>query len=868
MNGPDPTDNPEPDASLDGWDTRWSRFVDAPDHTGVDRRWHLLDTGPEDARLTVLAVHGNPTWSYTWRHLAAAVPDDVRVIAPDQLEMGYSERTGRFRRLGDRVEDLVGLTGALGLGGDVVVVAHDWGGPVSLGWLQRTRRADGPTIVGLVLTNTAVHQPANATAPMLIRNARRRWVLPRVTVDTTAFLRGMFELSRPRTPPTVRRGYLAPYGTAERRAAIGHFVEDIPLESDHPSAPVLDEIAAGLADLHDLPSLLVWGAGDQVFSDLYLDDLQARLPHADVHRDARAGHLVSEDIDTASIIVDWLGTLGWPVPAPADRAPSTPIDLTAAMADPALADRPAIHEMERDTSITFGDLDARVQATAEGLQIGAGIAPGDRVALMIPPGIDLAVALYGCWRLGAVPVLIDGGLGPRQMSAAMRVARPDHLIGIPRALAAAKALRWPGARICSTPLTAARRRALGAATDLPALQASRADTPIPTAHPGDAEAAIVFTSGATGPSKGVRYSGERIAAQIETLVERYAIGSDDSLVAAFAPFALYGPAMGITSTVPAMDVAAPGTLTATALLDAVDAVDASLVFASPAAIANVLETADGLAGRDRSPFDQVRLLLSAGAPVPTHLLADAVSDLVPQAAAHTPYGMTECLPVADIDLVGLHAAAGHPLERVGVCVGEPAPGVEVAIDPLDDLGRPAGRADAPVGSLGEVWVRAPHQRLGYERRWHTTRRASPEGGWHATGDLGALDEAGRLWIGGRLGHTIVTAAGPIAPAAIERVVDRLHGIRRCAAVGVGPAGAQVVVVIAEAVEADRRPRQAPIGRIDEIRAAVASTVEVDVAACLEVASLPVDRRHNSKIDRAHLASWADAVLAGGTVKNP
>ncbi|MCH1450656.1 MAG: alpha/beta fold hydrolase, partial [Acidimicrobiales bacterium] len=103
----------------------------------MNRCWHLLDTGATSAtRLTVLAVHGNPTWSYTWRHLAAAVPDDVRVIAPDQLEMGFSERSGELRRLGDRIADLVALTDVLELSGDVVVVAHDWGGPVSLGWLQ------------------------------------------------------------------------------------------------------------------------------------------------------------------------------------------------------------------------------------------------------------------------------------------------------------------------------------------------------------------------------------------------------------------------------------------------------------------------------------------------------------------------------------------------------------------------------------------------------------------------------------------------------------------------------------------------------------------------------------------------------------
>ncbi|MAT37180.1 MAG: AMP-ligase [Acidimicrobiaceae bacterium] len=867
MVNPEPqASRPRPAADLDGWDASWSLFVDAPDHRGVTRRWHLLDTGATaDTRLTVLAVHGNPTWSYTWRHLAAAVPDDVRVIAPDQLEMGFSERSGELRRLGDRIADLLALTDELELSGDVVVVAHDWGGPVSLGWLQHVHADhDGLDIVGLVLTNTAVHQPAESSAPTLIRNARRPLWLGQVTVETSAFLRGMLELSNPRTPAEIRRGYLAPYDTPDRRKAIGEFVADIPLEADHPSAAALDAVAAGLAGLGDVPTLLVWGAGDRVFSDIYLHDLEARLPHADVHRHPKAGHLVSEDTDVASIVVDWLQTLG------ADETPpplSAPVDLTAALRDPAIADRIAIHEMSADgRSVTFGELDELVQRTAEGLFGTGGVKVGDRVAVMIPPGVDLAIALYACWRMGAVPVLIDGGLGPAQMGAAMKVAHPNHLIGIRRALAAARTLRWPGRRIAVEPTHRVARRLLGVEHDLASLQ-DAPSVPLPAVDP-DAEAAVVFTSGATGPSKGVRYSAARIDTQIRTLVEQYNISADDSLVAAFAPFALYGPAMGIPSTVPDMDVSSPGTLTAATLLDAVEAVDASLVFASPAAILSVLETLDELGARDRTALDHVRLLLSAGAPVPGHVLRAAVDRLVPNAAVHTPYGMTECLPVADIDLVSLESLGPDALHHLGVCVGMPVDSVELLIDPLDELGVPTGLPTSEPGLLGEVRVRAAHQRLDYDRLWHTTHLASPADGTHATGDIGTIDADGRLWIGGRTGHVIRTATGPVAPTPIERAVDMLDGIRRSAAVGVGPAGAQVVVVIAETSDAGRRPCQSSLDRIDRIRAAVAEATGLDVAACLEVPSLPVDRRHNSKIDRTHLADWATGVLEGGSVRNP
>jgi len=253
--------------------------------------------------------------------------------------------------------------------------------------------------------------------------------------------------------------------------------------------------------------------------------------------------------------------------------------------------------------------------------------------------------------------------------------------------------------------------------------------------------------------------------------------------------------------------------------------------------------------------------------VPTAALRRMVDEVVPNAAASTPYGMTECLPVASIDLATLESL-DDPHARFGVCVGRPAAGVEVVIDPLDAHGDPRGEPSTSANTLGEVWVRAPHMRLGYDRLWHTTHTASPGDGWHATGDLGALDASGRLWIGGRTGHAIRVARGPAAPAPIEAAVDQLDAVRRSAAVGVGPAGAQVVVVIAETVDAARRPRQAALARIDLVRNAVADRTGLDVAAVFEVASLPVDRRHNSKIDRTRLAAWAAGVLAGGPVRSP
>lgn len=834
-----------PPAGLDGLDPDWSKLVRVPTTDGVGRTWHVLDNGVAAADLTLLCVHGNPSWSYLYRNLVRLAPAGVRVVAVDQLEMGFSERSGTLRRLATRVADLGELTAEMGIDGPVVTVAHDWGGPISLGWAEAHRSQ----LAGVVLMNTAVHQPAGSPAPSVIRLVRSRPFLKNATVSSTAFIRGAIEMSHPRPSADVRAGLLAPYRSADRRTAIGEFVADIPLSPEHPSAEALDGIAAGLADLGSVPALLLWGSKDLVFSDLYLHDLERRLPHADVHRFANAGHFVSEDADAVGAIVDWLGGLGGfeaepasPVAAP---AMSTLVDIPGD-----LADKVAIAEMiEGGRSVGFAEFEQLVQSTAAGLDI-AGIRAGDRVALMIPPGVDLAVTLYACWRIGAVIVLIDSGLGPTGMHAAIKAADPDHLIGIPKALIAARTLRWPGRRFSTTSLPLVQQRLLAVADDLPSMRivgGTFSDVPC-----GADIAAVVFTSGSTGPSKGVVYEHGQLEAQRDVLVRLYDITTDDRLVAAFAPFALYGPAMGITSVVPDMDVAAPGTLTAGALGDAAVTADATMVFASPAALANVVRTAGELTSQHREAFGRVRLVLSAGAPVRASLLR-AAAELFPNATAHTPYGMTECLPVASISLADIEGAGIGD----GVCVGGPVDGVEVRIKPVDDHGHATGELTDAPDVLGEIVVRADHARRGYDRLWHTEFMASQPPGWHASGDVGRLDTAGRLWVGGRLAHVITTPDGPVAPVGIEQAIETLDGVALAAVVGVGPSAVQQLVAVIEPTVTSRSPRLASLAVIDAVR-----TVAGNVVAVFEVPALPVDRRHNSKIDRTRVAEWAAHALDG------
>lgn len=874
-----------PPAGLPGLDPSLSRLVSVDGvlaDRGASRLWHVLDTGDALAERgiepigTIVAVHGNPTWSYLWRALvnASIVRADAgraawRVVAVDQLEMGFSERSALRRTLAQRIADLDALVSELGIRGPIVTIGHDWGGPVSLGWAVENR----DRLAAVIALNTAVHHPEGADLPFALRVATARGMLAAGTTGTTAFLDVTLALAD--LDPAVRAAFRAPYATAARRRGIGGFVADIPATPDHESTPALHRLSAGLREL-DVPALLLRGPKDPVFGEDHLDDLTERLPHADVHRFEGAGHLIAEERPYADVVLDWLdekvvdaaaaparsrrssakkrtGTDTSTDAAPAGRLWDA-LDARRDDDDTAVIDMTTTSRAGEPLRVSWRELSTRVDEIAAGLD-AFGVRAGDRVSLLVQPGPTLTAALYACLRIGAVVVVADRGLGIRGLSRAVRGAVPDVVIGEVAGLAAARALGWPGRRISSAALPAATSRALGVEASLSDLARAGRGRALPEPPSADADAAVLFTSGSTGPAKGVVYTHAQLTALRDTLAAHFAVTADTGLVTGFAPFALLGPALGTRSATPDMDVSAPRTLTATAVAAAVRASDARIVFLSPAAVANVVATADRLTDADRSALARVRTFLSTGAPVGVELLR-AAQALMPNAVAHTPYGMTECLLVADVTLPEIEAAAGAGGD--GVCVGRPLGTGEVRISPLDARGRSADETTTEAGVTGEIVISAPHLKRGYFRL-HLTDREARRGlpaRWHRTGDVGHLDAEGRLWVEGRLPHVITTADHPVTPVGVEQDVETVPAVERAAAVGVGPVGRQVVVAV---VEADvRRPALASPDLTDAVRAATAQPL----AAVLAVPALPTDIRHNSKIDRSRVAAWAERVLAG------
>ena len=879
-----------------GVDPAWSQQVQVPasapiEEAGVGRRWHYLDNGPALEATgrspvgTVLAVHGNPTWSYLWRSVIAAATEAEqpwRVVAVDQLDMGYSERTGLTRSLSDRIADLGDFTAALGLDTTelpLVTLAHDWGGLISLGWALRHREI----VSGVMLTNTAVFHDAGEKIPVALQAALNPALHSWATEKSTAFIDVTLGLAQGGLDAAVKKAYKLPYTTAEHRVGVRNFVADIPATEAAASYHPMVSVAEGITEL-DLPALLLWGTKDPVFQRRYMADLAARLPQADIHRFETASHLVAEDEDIATPILAWLterfvtGTTqrelhltarAARVPASAHYRP-----MGAELADRADDTTLAIVDMsskgdgtEVAAQLSWAELAAEVERVASGLY-RLGVKPGDRVNLLVPPGIKLTTLIYACLKIGAVIVVADTGLGAAGLTRALKGARPSWLIGIPAALALARTLGWPGQRIAAASLPAAAARALGvvgAVDDFAAPEIFAVTAPDP-----DADAAILYTSGSTGPAKGVVYTHRQLAAMRDTIAATYGLAAGSGLVAGFAPFALLGPALGATSVTPAMDVTKPKTLTATALASAAQAIGATTVFASPAALMNVLETVDGLSSQQRSALGQVTTLLSAGAPITSPLLA-RLQTLLPAASLHTPYGMTEALPTTDVSYAQIQqaeqdAAAGLPGAGGGVCVGTPVHGAALQIAPLLPDGTASTEVTTDPGITGEILVAAPHIKDRYDTLWVTERASSATPGWHRTGDVGHFDASGRLWVEGRLAHVLVTAQGVLTPVALEQAAELDAEVRRAAAVATGPAGAASVLIVAEAGPTFRgkktRNGLAPVDLAQRVREWVLAETGVEVSAVLVVAEHPTDVRHNSKIDRPVLAAWAQQLLQG------
>lgn len=263
--------------------------------TGQGVRMHYLDEGKGEP---MVMLHGNPTWSFYWRHLVKAFSATHRVIVPDHVGCGLSDKPGDEAYpyvLERRVADLDGLLNSLGITDNVTLVVHDWGGMIGMAWA--TKRPE--RVKRIVVLNTAgFGLPEGKKLPWQIGVVRYAPFFPIPVRAFNAFSRGanLMCSTRPgRMTPLVKRAYLAPYDSWANRIAVQRFVEDIPLAEGDRSWPIVQEVAQKLEQFRKVPVLICWGRKDFVFDDFFLAEWKRRLPEAEVHVFEDAGHYVAED---------------------------------------------------------------------------------------------------------------------------------------------------------------------------------------------------------------------------------------------------------------------------------------------------------------------------------------------------------------------------------------------------------------------------------------------------------------------------------------------------------------------------------------------------------------------------------------------
>ncbi len=485
-----------------------------------------------------------------------------------------------------------------------------------------------------------------------------------------------------------------------------------------------------------------------------------------------------------------------------------------------------------------------------------GFEPGVTCLVLLRNSAEFVASVFALFKVGAVPILIDPGMGLGRFLKVVDEVSPEALLGIPRAFALRKLAPRPFRKVKAM-------ACWGHFPEIPDLRKGRldADVPVTEADPSGM-AAVLFTSGSTGPAKGVVYTHGIFCRQVEVLRTVYQFRDDDIDLPGFPLFGLFSAALGVTGVVPALDPSRPAQCRAADLLAQIHEHGVTSLQGSPAIWKRVAQECL----RRKITLPTVRRLITFGAPIPFDFI-EAWREIAPYARIHTPYGATEALPVTDIEaceLLTTKHARNH--EGAGLCVGRPLDLNEVRVVARDGPD-PENRCVEPLppGMVGEVAVRGPVVTESYFRKPEATavsKVRTPEGTWHLMGDLAYFDEQGRLWLVGRKSHTVppsVPGGEPLYPLPGEALVLPHPEVERVALVD---GFAQPVLVVER--KAGSRSRDDVLAR--ECLALLHQVpAYAGVSQVLFHPGLPVDPRHNAKIHREELSVWAKRIGSRGRV---
>jgi acyl-CoA synthetase (AMP-forming)/AMP-acid ligase II len=509
------------------------------------------------------------------------------------------------------------------------------------------------------------------------------------------------------------------------------------------------------------------------------------------------------------------------------------------------------------TQLTFQQLNRECDRYAHGLA-EYGIRQGDRTLVLVRPGVEFIALAFALLKIGAIPVLIDPGMGRRAFLQCVAETEPVHFIGIPPAHVLRTLFPRPF-RTVQRAITAGKRWFWGGAR-LAELRSTRRD-PFPiAATTTEDEAAVAFTSGSTGIPKGVVFAHGTFKAQIEILHDEigYVDGGVD--LPGLYIFALYNPALGVTTIIPDMDPSKTAEINPAYVVESIQTHGVTTSFGSP----TIWKIVGRYCREHEIQLPSLKRILMAGAPVPPGLIAQ-YRDILTDGDVYTPFGATEALPIAMISGNEiLTETAAQTEQGRGMCVGRPTQGTTIRIIEIREAPIPEWDPALvlPDGQVGEIVVKGPVVTRRYLHRPQQNAEAKIQEGddiWHRMGDLGYVDDAGRLWFCGRKKHRVETAQGLLLPVQCEAIFNQHPAVARTAVVGVGEMGRQRPVLIVEPNEGritgDRSAQATLVRELLALGAKHEITQEIEKVLFYD--DFPVDVRHNAKIQREKLAVWAE-----------
>lgn len=519
---------------------------------------------------------------------------------------------------------------------------------------------------------------------------------------------------------------------------------------------------------------------------------------------------------------------------------------------------PALVEISSGRQKTFKELEQESNRLASGL-IQSGMNPEDRVLLMVPYGIDFVMLTFAMFKAGLVPVLIDPGLGKKSVLNCIKQTRPQGMVAIPLAHAIKKIIPGPFKSIKNY-VTVGRKWFWGGITLRQVQESGQTDFNTALMEEDDA-AAILFTSGSTGPAKGVLYTHGIFNHQVRVLQEQFDIQPDETDLPTFPLFGLFSCGLGTTSIIPEMDATRPAQVNPENIIGPINNFKVTSSFGSPA----LWDTVSRYCLDNKIKLPTLKRIIMAGAPVSGELLQRFENIINEACKIYTPYGATEALPVSLIDRREiLDQTWALSSKGEGTCVGRAIPGVEIKIIKISDnpILKWKEATQLAQNAVGEIVIKAPWATRAYFNREDMTQLAKIEDGesfWHRMGDLGRLDENNRLWFYGRKNQRVITEIETLYTIPCEAIFNQHPDVKRSGLVGTGPRNKQQPVIIIEPANSKRI--NSPIERqkfTEELLERGASIpITQSIKKILFHPEFPVDVRHNAKIFREKLSLWAE-----------